>query len=100
MEEFIKRETLESWVRSEVASLDTEADREFVIQRWRKEIPTADVALIVRCENCQYYNEDYFQMIEGVPVIIAHHVCSFWGRGCATNPDGFCYKGKRKENTV
>lgn len=44
MTDYISREALENWVREEVASLDSKEDREFVIQRWRKEIPAADVA--------------------------------------------------------
>ena len=62
MTDFISREALENWVREEVASLDSKEDREFVIQRWRKEIPAADVAPVVhgrwikkeflRCSEC------------------------------------------------
>ena len=50
MTDFISREALENWVMEEVASLDSKEDREFVIQRWRKEIPAADVAPVVHAE--------------------------------------------------
>jgi len=42
-DDFITRKDLEKWIRTEMASLDTEDDREFVIERLRKEIPAADV---------------------------------------------------------
>lgn len=43
-DEYIPRKDLEKWLRTEMASLDTEGDREFVIERLREEIRAADVA--------------------------------------------------------
>lgn len=74
MTDYISREALENWVREEVASLDSKEDREFVIQRWRKEIPAADVAPVVHgrwikndngtwsCERCHSWipNEQHY----------------------------------------
>lgn len=74
MTDYISREELENWVREEVASLDSKDDREFVIQRWRKELPAADVAPVVHarwikndngtwsCSMCQSWipNEQHY----------------------------------------
>lgn len=66
MTDYISREALENWVREEMASLDSKEDREFVIQRWRKEIPAADVAPVVHarwitCNRHEHYpsGEEY-----------------------------------------
>ena len=42
---------------------------------------------IVHCKDCGYYAENY----SAGGVIVAHHVCMKWGRGCITDPDGFCH---------
>lgn len=42
MSELIDRQALEHWIRTECASIDTYADKEYVIERWRKELPTIE----------------------------------------------------------
>ena len=56
-----------------------------------------DAVEVVRCRDCVHYWKDYWANIDGVPVIAAHDICDFWGRGCKTDPDAFCSHGKRKE---
>ena len=63
MTDYISREVLENWVREEVASLDSKEDREFVIQRWRKEIPAADVAPVVHAEWVPFGKRGIYGMI-------------------------------------
>ena len=46
--EYIERGKIENWLLTESASLDTEVDREYVVERLRAEIPTADVRPVVR----------------------------------------------------
>ena len=41
--EYIEREKLDKWLLTELASLDGEEDRKFVVERLRTEILTADV---------------------------------------------------------
>lgn len=48
--EYIEREKVENWLLTESASLDTEVDREYVVERLRSEIPAADVRPVVRGE--------------------------------------------------
>lgn len=53
-DEYIPRKDIEKCIRTEMASLDTEADKEFVIERLREEIPAADVVPVVRCKDCKH----------------------------------------------
>ena len=50
MDEYIKRATLEKWILTECASLDTKPDREYVVERLKEEIPASDVRPVVRGE--------------------------------------------------
>ena len=50
MVEYISREALEKWLLTEMASLDSDADRQCVVERLRKEIPAADVRPVARGE--------------------------------------------------
>lgn len=50
MAEYIEREKVENWLLTESASLDTEVDREYVVERLRSEIPAADVRPVVKAE--------------------------------------------------
>ena len=52
---------------------------------------------IVRCKDCKYFALNYVENVDGLPLIMAHEVCSFWGDGCKTSQEGFCSYGERKE---
>ena len=49
---YYSRASVERWIRESTASLDTDADREAVIERMRSEIVPSDVEPVVRCRNC------------------------------------------------
>lgn len=51
---------------------------------------------IVRCEECKWFELDVWGELDGIPLIVAHEMCKFWGNGCKTNPNGFCSYGERK----
>ena len=53
-----------------------------------------DVVPVVRCKNCKHYEEDHFATLNGIPIITAHNICTFWGKGCLTKADGFCFAGE------
>lgn len=79
--------------------------RAFCRKIWEKAISVVrhesgfDVVPVVRCHECRHYEEDYFTPYAGMPaIVVAHHVCRFWGRGCVTRPDGFCHWGEPKED--
>ena len=53
---------------------------------------------LIRCRDCVHYQEDFWQKDTpfGVPLIVAHEVCTFWAGGCKTAPDGFCHFATRR----
>lgn len=44
-----------------------------------------------KCKNCKYFEYDSVAKVDGVPLIVAHEICSKWGNGCKTSEDGYCY---------
>ena len=60
-----------------------------------KNIPSAQPE-IVRCKDCKYFTLNYVENVDGLPLIMAHEVCSFWGDGCKTSQEGFCSYGEKK----
>lgn len=56
---------------------------------------------IIRCEDCTHYHEDVWGDEIGkpdIPLILAHEMCDFWGRGCKTKKDAFCSYAERRTN--
>ena len=49
-----------------------------------------------RCKECQYFEHDSVANVDGVPLIVAHEICSKWGDGCKTNEDGYCFMFEQK----
>ena len=49
---------------------------------------------VVRCKDCEFYEENVFYK----GLIMVHHECRRWANGCATDPNGYCFLGKRKVN--
>lgn len=60
--------------------------------------PTVDAVEVVRCKDCKHFTLNLVENVGGIPLIVAHEVCSFWGDGCKTSQEGFCSFGERKEN--
>lgn len=58
---------------------------------------TSDRVDVVRCKQCAYYEADSWANLNGMPIIVAHEICTKWSDGCKTSPDGFCFMGERKE---
>lgn len=63
-----------------------------------KKEPTIDAVEVVRCKDCKHFTLNLVENVGGIPLIVAHEVCSFWGDGCKTSQEGFCSFGERKEN--
>lgn len=53
---------------------------------------------VVRCKDCKSFELDSWAEVNGNPLIIAHEVCTAWGRGCKTDPNGFCFMGERRQD--
>lgn len=43
------------------------------------------------CKDCKYFEYDSVTNVDGIPLIVAHEICSRWGDGCKTREDGFCF---------
>lgn len=36
--------------------------------------------------------------VDGIPLIVAHEICSRWGDGCKTKEDGYCFLFEPQES--
>ena len=61
----------------------------------RKDCPLIE---IVHCKDCKWFELDVWGELNGIPVIVAHEMCKFWGNGCKTNPNAFCSYGERRDD--
>ena len=49
------------------------------------------------CKDCKYFEYDSVAKVDGVPLIVAHEICSKWGDGCKTSEDGYCFLFESQE---
>ena len=52
---------------------------------------------IIYCKDCAYFEYDVVKNVDGIPLIVAHEMCSKWGDGCKTRETGFCYLALAKK---
>ena len=45
----------------------------------------------LKCKDCKYFEYDSVVTADGIPLIVAHEICSKWGDGCKTSEDGYCF---------
>lgn len=50
------------------------------------------------CKDCKYFEYDSVAKVDGIPLIVAHEICSRWGDGCKTKEDGYCFLFERGTN--
>ena len=50
------------------------------------------------CKDCKYFEYDSVAKVNGIPIIIAHEICSRWGDGCKTKEDGYCFLFEPQES--
>lgn len=55
------------------------------------------ISRLVRCKDCTHFHYDYWSNVNGVPLIVGHEICDFWGNGCKTRSDAFCSFAERRE---
>ena len=53
---------------------------------------------IGHCKDCKYFEYDSVAKVDGIPLIVAHEICSKWGDGCKTKEDGYCFLFEPKES--
>lgn len=44
-----------------------------------------------KCKDCKFFEYDSFAQVDGIPIIVAHEICSRWGDGCKTSEGGYCF---------
>ena len=55
---------------------------------------------IGHCKGCKYFEYDSWAKVNGIPLIVAHEICSRWGDGCKTSEDGYCFLFEPQESEV
>ena len=53
---------------------------------------------IRHCKDCKYFEYDSMTKVDGIPLIVAHEICSKWGDGCKTKEDGYCFLFEPQES--
>lgn len=53
---------------------------------------------LIRCKDCKHFVQDVWGVADGIPLIVGHEMCDFWGDGCKTNENGWCFCAERKDN--
>ena len=53
-----------------------------------------------RCKDCKHFVYNEFAIVNGIPIIVAHEICSKWGNGCRTKEDGYCHMFEPKMQEV
>lgn len=51
------------------------------------------------CKNCKFFEYDSIAKVNGIPLIVAHEICSRWGDGCKTKEDGYCFLFEPQEGS-
>ena len=75
-------------------SISAEKMLEFV-----RELPTVQPN-IVRCKDCKHFEYDHVANINGIPLIVAHEICTRWGDGVKTSENGYCFLAERRDKTT
>ena len=94
----ISREAVKELIKSGV-STDTYDDVEQVC-KWIDALPsvTPQEPKTGHCKDCKYFEYDSVAKVDGVPLIVAHEMCSRWGDGCKTREDGYCFLFEPQES--
>lgn len=50
------------------------------------------------CKDCKYFEYDSVAKVDGIPLIVAHEICSRWSDGCKTKEDGYCFLFEPQES--
>ena len=83
--------------RSSALRIDVAIDSLKTDEAYQLEFESRDCVEVVRCKNCKYFEYDHFEYVCGIPLIVAHEICTKWGDGCKTNENGYCFAGEKKE---
>ena len=54
-------------------------------------IETLPAVEIGMCRDCKYFEHDHVAAVDGIPLIVAHEICTKWGDGCKSRENGWCF---------
>ena len=63
-----------------------------------KSLETLPEVEIGMCRDCKYFESDHVAAVDGIPLIVAHEICTKWGDGCKTRENGWCYLFEEADN--
>ena len=63
-------------------------------------IPSVNPQKTGMCKDCKFFEYDSVANVDGIPLIVAHEICSKWGGGCKTREDGYCFLFEPQESEV
>ena len=82
------------WLNTLCGAWNTETAK---YKGFNKRLDDCPLAELIRCKDCKYFDLNHVENVSGIPLIVAHEICMFWGEGCRTKSDGYCAFGERKE---
>ena len=59
---------------------------------------TVEMSELGLCKDCKHFEYDSVEKVCGIPIIVAHEICSKWGNGCKTSEDGYCFMFEPRES--
>lgn len=62
------------------------------------DLPSVNPQKTGRCKDCKNFEYDSVANVDGIPLIVAHEICSKWGDGCKTREDGYCFLFEPQES--
>ena len=80
-----KPERIEA-VKYAIASIKTDLKYDLLYEETLEEEPIEG-----HCKDCKYFEYDSWAKVNGMELIVAHEICSKWGRGCKTKENGYCF---------
>ena len=63
------------------------------------EMPTIQPE-IIRCKDCKHFEYNHIENVNGIPLIVAHEICTRWADGVKTSENGYCFLAERREVTT
>lgn len=68
------------------------------LERLKKLPPVNPQPKTGHCKDCKHFEYDCVEKVDGIPLIVAHEICSRWGDGCKTKEDGYCFLFEPQES--
>lgn len=96
-EKFVQTFGVDVWQQMIVFSGLAEQFKEYWMSPYWAEISRKTIEALAQkskvgyCKDCKYFEYDRVAKVDGIPLIVAHEICSRWGDGCKTKEDGYCF---------